>query len=74
MIDYLKGDIEELTPTSVTVECSGVGFYVNISLNTYTALQGQKEFKIYIHEAIREDAHVPYMALPISMNAKFFSI
>ena len=60
MIDYLKGDIEELTPTSVTVECSGVGFYVNISLNTYTALQGQKEFKIYIHEAIREDAHVLY--------------
>ena len=60
MIDYLKGDIEELTPTSVTVECGGVGFYVNISLNTYTALQGQKEFKIYIHEAIREDAHVLY--------------
>ena len=60
MIDYLKGEITELTPASVTVECSGVGFFVNISLNTYSALQGQKTTKIYIHEAIREDAHVLY--------------
>lgn len=60
MIDYLKGEITELTPASVTVECSGVGFFVNISLNTYSALQGKKTTKIYIHEAIREDAHVLY--------------
>lgn len=60
MIDYLKGEITELTPTSATIECSGVGFFVNISLNTYTVLQGQKSTKIYIHEAIREDAHVLY--------------
>ena len=60
MIDYLKGEITELTPASVTVECSGVGFFVNISLNTYSALQGLKTTKVYIHEAIREDAHVLY--------------
>lgn len=57
MIDYLKGEIAELTPASTTIECSGIGFFVNISLNTYSALQGQKTAKVFIYEAIREDAH-----------------
>lgn len=57
MIDYLKGEIAELTPASATIECNGIGFFVNISLNTYSALQGQKAAKVFIYEAIREDAH-----------------
>lgn len=57
MIDYLKGEITELTPASATIECNGIGFFVNISLNTYSALQGQKATKVFIYEAIREDAH-----------------
>ncbi len=60
MIDYLKGEITELTPASVTIECNGVGYFANISLNTYSALSGQKATKLYIHEAIREDAYVLY--------------
>lgn len=58
MIDYIKGEITELTPTSVTVEACGIGYFINISLNTYTSLSGQKNTKMYVHEAIREDAHL----------------
>lgn len=57
MIDYIKGDIAELTPASVTLECYGVGYFVSISLNTYSELTGKEKAKLYIHEAIREDAH-----------------
>ena len=60
MIEYLKGDLSELTPTTATIECHGVGYLANISLNTYTAIQNRPQVKLYIHEAIREDAHVLY--------------
>ena len=60
MIEYLKGGLTELTPTTATVECHGVGYLANISLNTYTAIQNRSQVKLYIHEAIREDAHVLY--------------
>lgn len=58
MIDYIKGEITELTPASVTVETHGIGYFINISLNTYSSLSGQKDTKLYIYEAIREDAHL----------------
>jgi len=58
MIEYIKGELAELTPALATVEAAGVGFGLNISLNTYTAIQGKKEVKLYVYEAIREDAHV----------------
>lgn len=57
MIDYIKGEIAELTPTSVTIETYGIGYLINISLNTYTSLSGQKSVKLFISEVIREDAH-----------------
>ena len=60
MIEYLKGDLTELTPTTATVECHGVGYLANISLYTYTAIQNHSQVKLYIYEAIREDAHVLY--------------
>ena len=60
MIDYIKGQIGELTPTSCTLEMCGVGYELLISLNTYTAIQDRKEVKLYVYEVIREDAHLLY--------------
>jgi Holliday junction DNA helicase RuvA len=57
MIDYIKGEITELTPASVTLETSGVGYLISISLNTYSNLTGKKNAQLFIYEAIREDAH-----------------
>ena len=58
MIEYIKGELTELTPALATIEAGGVGYGLNISLNTYSACQGKKEVKLYVYEAIREDAHV----------------
>ena len=58
MIDYVKGLVAELTPATATIECAGVGYLCQISLNTYAALQGKTEGKLYVYEAIREDAWV----------------
>lgn len=60
MIEYIKGDLTELQPALATVEAAGVGYGLNISLETYTAIQGKKEVKLYVAEAIREDAHILY--------------
>ena len=57
MIEYIKGEIAELTPAFVVVDANGVGYGMGISVNTYTALQEQKEGKLYVYEAIREDSH-----------------
>ena len=60
MIEYLKGEIAEVTPTMAVIDCNGVGYGVNISLNTYSAIQHLKSVKLYIYEGIREDAYVLY--------------
>lgn len=60
MIEYIKGELAELQPALATVEAAGVGYGLNISLGTYTAIQGKKEVKLYVSESIREDAHVLY--------------
>ena len=57
MIEYLRGELAELTPTTAIIECCGVGYETSITLNTYSALQGKKDVKIYIYEVIREDTH-----------------
>lgn len=58
MIEYIKGELTEVTPTYAVVEAHGVGYGLNISLNTYSGIQNKKEVKLYAFESIREDAHV----------------
>ena len=60
MIEYVKGEIAELSPAVAVIDCNGLGYAVNISLNTYSAIQGKSNCKLYIYEAIREDAYVLY--------------
>ncbi len=58
MLDFIKGEIVELNPASVVLEIGGLGYIAHISLNTYSALADKKEVKLYVYEAIREDAHL----------------
>lgn len=60
MIEYLRGGIAELSPATAVIDCNGLGYAVNISLNTYAVIQGKKECRLYIYESIREDAYVLY--------------
>lgn len=57
MIEYIKGVIDALSPTAVIVECNGLGYEINITLQDYDRLIGVKEAKLYVHELIREDSH-----------------
>jgi Holliday junction DNA helicase RuvA len=58
MIDYIKGAVAELTPANVIIECGGIGYQMHISLNTFAAINGKAETRLYVHESIREDAHL----------------
>ncbi len=58
MIEYIKGEIIELSPAQIIMECGGIGYALNISLTTYSAFDKCREGKIYVHEVIREDAHL----------------
>lgn len=60
MFDYIKGEPTELTPAYVVLETGGVGYCVNITLPTFSALSGKTNAKLYVYEAIREDAHLLY--------------
>ncbi len=64
MFEYIKGELTELTPALAVVEAAGVGYAINISLNTYSAIQGKKEVRLFIHEALsaggRDDSFTLY--------------
>ena len=60
MIDYIKGSLEELNPTEAIVECSGIGYSLLISLQTYEGLNGKRDVKVYIHHYLREDEELYY--------------
>ena len=64
MIEYIRGELVDLTPALAVVEAHGVGYALNISLNTYSAIQGKAQVKLYVHEAImtggRDDNYTLY--------------
>lgn len=57
MITHLKGKLVEKTPTYVVVECSGVGYFVNISLHTFSKIGDNENIQLFTHLQIKEDAH-----------------
>lgn len=60
MIDYIKGEITNLTPTYCVLETCGVGYMLNISLVTFSELQNLSSARLFVYENIREDAHTLY--------------
>jgi Holliday junction DNA helicase RuvA len=57
MFEFIKGEVREITPTYVVLENNGIGYFINISINTYTKISESASCLLYIYEAIREDAH-----------------
>lgn len=74
MIEFIKGEIAELTPTYIVIDTGGMGYMINITLTDYTALDGQKEARLLVHEAIREDAYVLYGFLSEQSRSLFRSL
>ena len=60
MYEFIRGIIIERNPAHIVFEAGGVGYFINISLNTYSKFNDKKEGLIYLHMAIRDDAHVLY--------------
>lgn len=60
MIEYVKGRMAEKNPAYAVIECAGVGYFLNISLNTYSHLDNcpEGDAKLFVHQVIREDAHL----------------
>jgi Holliday junction DNA helicase RuvA len=57
MITHLKGRLVEKNPTHVVIDCNGVGYFVNISLHTYSLIPDNELIQLFTHLQIKEDAH-----------------
>ena len=60
MYEYIKGTISGLTPAGVVVEAGGLAYFLHISVNTYSRIKGTEHTKLFLHEVVREDAHLLY--------------
>ena len=64
MLAYITGKIAEKSPTYVVIDNHGIGYFINITLNTFTAIGEKEEVKLYVHEQILEDAHNLLVSIP----------
>lgn len=60
MITHIQGRLVEKNPTDVVIDCNGVGYYLNISLNTFSQIPDKENLKLYTHLQVREDSHTLY--------------
>lgn len=74
MIEYIKGGIAEISPTHVVLDNAGIGYFVNISLPTYSSLADKTTVKLFIYESIREDAHILFGFLNQSERELFLHL
>jgi Holliday junction DNA helicase RuvA len=71
MYEFIQGEIAELNPTLLILQCGGIGYSIHISLNTYSALHGLSASKLYVHFIVREDAHLLYGFATVSERELF---
>ena len=71
MIEYIKGDIVELTPTQMIIECAGIGYELNITLTTYSAFSGKPTEKIYVNE-VTEQLFCYFVRHPVLVQCFIF--
>ncbi|HEY5509498.1 MAG TPA: Holliday junction branch migration protein RuvA [Prolixibacteraceae bacterium] len=60
MFEYIKGSVINLSPAGVVIEAGEIGYFVHISLTTYSQLHGFEKAKLFLHQVVREDAHILY--------------
>jgi Holliday junction DNA helicase RuvA len=60
MLEYIKGSVITLSPAGIVLEAGEIGYFVHISLTTYSQLHGIEKAKLFLHQVIREDAHILY--------------
>ncbi len=60
MIEYIEGRIVEKNPAYIVIDCGGIGYFINISLNTFTFIKDAEKSKLFTHQVIREDMHLLY--------------
>lgn len=60
MYEYIVGKLESISPTHAVVDNNGIGYFVSISLQTFSAIDGKGEVKLFLHQVVREDAHLFY--------------
>ncbi|MBP5190600.1 MAG: Holliday junction branch migration protein RuvA [Bacteroidales bacterium] len=58
MYNYIRGKLDEATPAYAVIDCGGVGYLLEITINTYSQIKELKEVKLLVHEIVREDAHL----------------
>jgi len=71
MFEYFKAKITELTPTYIVLDVNGIGYHINISLYSYSKLQGLTSCQLYLHQIIREDAHLLFGFIDIEEREIF---
>jgi holliday junction DNA helicase RuvA len=74
MYEFIQGRIDEINPAQLVVETNGVGYAIRISLNTFSALNGQAQARVYTHLIVREDAHILYGFAGIAERELFRSL
>ena len=60
MITHIEGKLVEKNPTNIVIDCNGVGYFINVSLHTFSQLPASENIKVYTHLQVREDAHTLY--------------
>ncbi|WP_340111035.1 Holliday junction branch migration protein RuvA [Maribellus mangrovi] len=60
MYEYIRGNIADISPANIIIEAGGIGYFIHISLNSYSQLSGKKDTRLYLHQIVREDAHTLY--------------